>query len=159
MRENLAILQRNVKAGSRLLGRYRNAVTACAVMNLRQATRVITAYFDHELRSTGLRATQLNTLMAIEVVRPATVSGLAEILAMERTTMTRNLQLLRRRGLVEPGSIALTASGRRAASAALPHWERAQATVAGALGEKRWTALLKELAATKATVRRRRRGP
>ena len=140
-----------------LLGRYRDAVSACAVMNLRQATRVITAYFDHELRSTGLRATQLNTLMAIEVARPATVSGLAEILAMERTTMTRNLQLLRRRGLIEPGRIALTPKGRRAAAAALPHWERAQANVAGTLGRQRWAALLKELAATKATVRAHRR--
>lgn len=139
------------------LGRYRDAVAACAVMNLRQATRVITAYFDDELRSTGLRATQLNTLMAIEVAQPATVTGLASILAMERTTMTRNLQLLRRRGLIEPRQIALTPRGRAAAAAALPHWERAQAAVAGTLGKKRWTALLKELAATRATVRSRRR--
>jgi len=140
-----------------LLGRYRDAVAACAVMNLRQATRVITAYFDDELRSTGLRATQLNILMAVEVARPATVSGLAEILAMDRTTLTRNLQLLRRRGLIEPAQIALTARGRNAAATAMPHWERAQATVVGTLGEKRWSAILHELAATKASVRKRRR--
>ena len=140
-----------------LLGRYRDAVAACAVMNLRQATRVITAFFDDELRSTGLRATQLNILMAVEVARPATVSGLADILAMDRTTLTRNLQLLRRRGLIEPGEIALTARGRKAAATAMPHWERAQATVVRTLGEKRWSAILHELAVTKATVIRSRR--
>jgi DNA-binding MarR family transcriptional regulator len=140
-----------------LLGKYRDAVAACAVMNLRQASRVITAFFDEQLRPAGLRATQLNTLMAIEVAGPATISRLAEILAMERTTMTRNLKLLRQRGFIEPSRIALTAKGRRAAAAALPHWERAQATVVSTLGEKRWSALLHELAATKASVRARRR--
>lgn len=151
-------MHRNVKGTeSRLVGRYRDAVTACAVMNLRQATRVITAFFDAELRPTGLRATQLNILMAIEVAGAATVTGLAEILAMERTTMTRNLQLLRRKGLIEGNGIVLTARGRRAAAKALPHWERAQAAVVDTLGEKRWRVVLHELAAAKATVRRRRR--
>jgi DNA-binding MarR family transcriptional regulator len=136
-----------------MLQRYRDAVTACAVMNLRQASRVITAYFDDELRPTGLRATQLNILMAIEVGAGSTITGLAEILAMERTTMTRNLQLLRRRGWIDPTRIALTASGRRAAAAAMPHWEKAQKTVVKTLGEKRWSALLRELGTTKRAVR------
>jgi DNA-binding MarR family transcriptional regulator len=139
-----------------LAGRYRLAVAACAVMNLRQASRVVTAFFDDELRPAGLRATQLNILMAIEVGAPRSVTGLAEILAMDRTTMTRNLQLLRRRDFIEKSRIALTKEGRRAAAAALPYWERAQATVVGTLGEKRWSALLGELAATKRAVRTRR---
>lgn len=141
-----------------LLDRYRDAVTACAVMNLRQASRVITAYFDDELRPTGLRATQLNILMAIEIGAGSTITGLAEILAMDRTTMTRNLQLLRRRGWIDAKRVALTAAGRRAAATALPRWERAQETVVGTLGEKRWSALLHELGATKAAVRARSRG-
>lgn len=154
----MASLHLNVKgADARLVRRYRDAVTACAVMNLRQATRVITAFFDDELRPTGLRATQLNILMAIEVAGAATVTGLAEILAMERTTMTRNLQLLRRKGLIEANAIALTPKGRRAAAKALPHWERAQAAVVGTLGQRRWRFLLRELGAAKATVPRRRR--
>lgn len=145
-------------AEARVLNRYRDAVMACAVMNLRQASRVITAYFDDELRSSGLRATQLNLLMAIEVGAGETVTGLAEVLAMERTTMTRNLQILRRRGLIEPRRIALTPQGRRMAAAALPHWERAQRTVVSALGHRRWSTLLRELESAKASVRARPRG-
>jgi len=141
------------------LDRYRRAVAACAVMNLRQASRVVTGFFDDALRPTGLRATQLNILMAIEVGAPPTVTGLAEVLATDRTTMTRNLQLLRHRGLIRPNEIGLTAEGRRAAARAMPYWERAQATVVEALGSSRWSALLAELAATKAAVRSRpRRG-
>jgi len=140
-----------------LLKRYRTAVAACAVMNLRQASRVVTAFFDDELRAAGLRATQLNILMAIEVGAPRSVSAIAEILATDRTTMTRNLQLLRKRGLIDNERIALTAKGRSTAAAALPLWERAQATVVDTLGGDRWSNLLDELAATKAAVSRRRR--
>jgi DNA-binding MarR family transcriptional regulator len=132
--------------------RYRNLVRACAVMNFRQVSRSVTARFDDQLRPTGLRATQLNLLMAIETGAATTVTGLAEILAMDRTTMTRSLRLLRDRGLVEKTRIALTEKGRRTAAAALPLWEQAQAQILGGLGQKRWAALLRELAAVKDSV-------
>lgn len=138
-----------------MLARYRSAVEACAVMNLRQAARTVTAHFDAQLRPAGLRATQLNLLMAIEVAAASTVTDLAEILAMDRTTMTRNLKLLRDRGLVARNRIALTEKGRRSAAAALPLWEKAQAQILGSLGKRRWAALLGELAAAKASVQSR----
>ena len=140
------------------LDRYRRAVAACAVMNLRQASRVVTAFFDEALRPSGLRATQLNILMAIEVGAPPTITGLSEILAMERTTLTRNLRLLRNRGLIVANSIDLTAKGRRTAAMAMPMWEHAQTVVVDALGPDRWQALLAELAVAKKVVRARRRG-
>jgi DNA-binding MarR family transcriptional regulator len=85
------------------------------------------------------------------------VTELAAILAMDRTTMTRNLKLLRDRGLVESDRIALTSKGRKAAAAALPLWEKAQAGIVKGLGEWRWAALLSELEATRALVRDRAR--
>jgi DNA-binding MarR family transcriptional regulator len=124
-------------------------------MNLRQAARAVTAQFDAELKSTGLRATQLNLLMAVETGVATSITDLAEILAMDRTTMTRNLKLLRDRGLVQPGRIALTAAGRRSAAAALPLWERAQARFVKSLGSDRWDSLIDELAAAKAAIRSR----
>lgn len=140
------------------LTRYRNLVQACAVMNFRQVSRSVTARFDDQLRPAGLRATQLNLLMAIETGAATTVTGLAEILAMDRTTMTRSLKLLRDRGLVEKTRIALTDKGRRAAAAALPLWEKAQAEILGGLGQKRWAALLSELAAVKDLLEGRSHG-
>jgi len=126
-------------------------------MNLRKAARAVTAQFDAQLQSTGLRATQLNLLMAVETGVAATITDLAEILAMDRTTMTRNLKLLRDRGFVEAGRIALTAKGRRSAAIALPLWERAQARFVGSLGSQRWESLIDELAAAKAAIRPRSR--
>lgn len=131
------------------LTRYRNVVQACAVMNFRQVSRSVTARFDDQLRPAGLRATQLNLLMAIETGAATSVTGLAEILAMDRTTMTRSLKLLRDRGLVEKKRIALTEKGRQTAAAALPLWEKAQAEILRSLGKRRWAALLGELAAVK----------
>jgi DNA-binding MarR family transcriptional regulator len=139
------------------LARYQEVVRACAVMNFRQVTRVVTAHFDDALRPTGLRATQLNLLVVIEGAFATTVTDLAAILAMDRTTLTRNLKLLRARGLVEADRIALTSKGRKAAAAALPLWEVAQAGIVQGLGERRWAALLAELAATRTVVRGRAR--
>jgi DNA-binding MarR family transcriptional regulator len=140
------------------LDRYRRVVLACAVMNFRQVARSVTARFDDQLRPVGLRATQLNLLMAIETSTAVTITDLAEILAMDRTTMTRNLKLLRQRKLVDDKRIALTAKGRRAAAAALPLWEKAQAEILDRLGKKRWAALLDELEAVKSSIQPRSGG-
>ncbi len=140
------------------LERYRRVVLACAVMNFRQVARSVTARFDDQLRPVGLRATQLNLLMAIEASTAVTITDLAEILAMDRTTMTRNLKLLRQRKLVDGKTIALTAKGRRAAAAALPLWEKAQAEILDSLGKKRWAALLDELEAVKSSIQPRSGG-
>ncbi len=139
------------------VARYQEVVRACAVMNFRQVTRAVTAQFDDALRPAGLRATQLNLLVLIEGAFAVTVTELAAILAMDRTTLTRNLKLLRARGLVEADRIALTSKGRKAAAAALPLWEVAQAGIVAGLGERRWVALLGELAATRAVVHGRGR--
>jgi DNA-binding MarR family transcriptional regulator len=101
------------------IARYQEVVRAYAVMNFRQVTRAVTAQFDDALRPAGLRATQLNLLVVIEGAFAVTVTELAAILAMDRTTLTRNLKLLRARGLVEADRIALTSKGRKAAAAAL----------------------------------------
>ena len=137
------------------IARYRDAVLTCAVMNFRQMARAVTAHYDAQLRPAGLRATQLNLLMAIESGATTTITGLAEILAMERTGLTRNLKLLRERGLVEKKRLALTPRGRRSAAAALPLWEGAQQEFIRSLGRRRWAALLDELAAARSSLRSR----
>jgi DNA-binding MarR family transcriptional regulator len=121
-------------------------------MNFRQMARSVTAHFDSQLRPAGLRATQLNLLMAIESEAATTVTSLADILAMDRTTMTRNLKLLRERGLVEEKRIRLTEKGRRSAAAALPLWEKAQGEFVKSFGKRRWVVLRGELSAAQASL-------
>ncbi len=80
------------------------------------------------------------------------MAELADMLDLDRTTLTRNVAPLEARGLVEigPGSDArsrtarITPTGRAAREAALPHWRRAQSTVTGLVGSER-LALLHDL--------------
>lgn len=108
--------------------------------------RKITRIFDDALRPTGLRITQFTLLVAIGKGAPDSISLLAEGLAMERTTLVRNLQLLEKDGLIkmsaEGGRRAratrLTKAGRERLAAAYPHWEKAQQTIKDKLGNEDW---------------------
>jgi DNA-binding MarR family transcriptional regulator len=135
--------------------RCEDSVADCAVHNLRRATRVVTRLFDEALLPCGLRATQLNVLIVVWRAEGATMGRMARLLAMDRTTLGRNLHVLEQRGLVAIGSdrdrrerlISLTPEGRTALEAALPLWEKVQASVVTALGAARWDGLLAGMAA------------
>lgn len=117
----------------------------CYCGTLRQATRALTNLYDKRLQSAGIRVTQHTILRALEIKPRARIRDLEGALAMDQTTLTRNLALLERRGLVEvvarPSGRekcwGLTAEGKSTLAAAKPLWERAQAEVRDRLGTKR----------------------
>ncbi|MCC7049347.1 MAG: winged helix-turn-helix transcriptional regulator [Alphaproteobacteria bacterium] len=117
---------------------------ACLCLHVQRAARAVARRFDEALRPAGLTNQQFSLLMALNRPVPATMRGVATLLAMDRTTLTANLKPLERRGLVkvavDPADrrgrlLALTAAGRAALAKALPHWRQAQAaaerTIAG----------------------------
>src|SRR5512143_712387 len=73
----------------------------CADANLRRATRAVTRLYDQILAPSGLLTTQFTLLVACAVAGPAPISNLADALAMDRTTLARNLKLVERRGYVQ----------------------------------------------------------
>jgi DNA-binding MarR family transcriptional regulator len=129
----------------------------CACFNARKAARSVTRFYDDMLAPSGLKATQLTMLGAISISGPATMSELAELLALDKTTLTRNLRLLAAAGLVaiDAGAdrrariVALTPAGTYALERALPHWREAQRRVVEHLGAARWRRLLDDLAELK----------
>lgn len=131
----------------------RIAFTTCACHNIRKASRAITQFYDEKLRPSGLRVTQFNILGAALALEPVTISRLAKAIVTDRTTLTRNLKLLEKQGLVRLASgkdrrqreITVTADGRRALAKAYPLWREAQVHILNALGPKRWQRLLGEL--------------
>jgi DNA-binding MarR family transcriptional regulator len=106
----------------------------CACTTLRRATRAVTALYDAALSPTGLRITQFSVLRTLERRGPLTITALAAAAALDRSTMGRNLEPLRRRRLVKLFSgedqrervVRLTPEGRAAIRRALPRWERMQ---------------------------------
>lgn len=130
----------------------------CLLLNTVMAARAMTRRYDERLKPYGVSVIQFSVLMVLRAGRDEPVSRMAERVAMDRTTLLRNLELLVRRGLVrtEP---ALKGNGRRfllsGKGAALveelvPHWRSAQAEVRALLGEDdsdRVLAALKQLTA------------
>jgi DNA-binding MarR family transcriptional regulator len=128
-------------------------VTLCACRSVRHAARAVTGLYDRTLAPTGLRVTQVTLLVALEKAGPIPFTRLAGVLGMDRTTLTRNLEPLRRAGLLmlRPGEdrrvrlAAITEKGRKALTAAIPLWEQAQRQITEGLGRGRWDAVRRDL--------------
>lgn len=126
----------------------------CTCSALRRATRALTASYDAALKPTGLRVTQFAILRLLDRLGSVPVSRLATEAALERTTMGRNLDPLKRRGLVSvtPGAadprercVSLTAAGREALTAATPYWREAQSRISARVDPRTISALAESL--------------
>jgi DNA-binding MarR family transcriptional regulator len=118
------------------------------------ATRVVTRHYDRALAPVGLTASSYAILARIDREGPLAVGELAARLALDRTTLSRELGPLLDAGLVratgDPSDrrrrvVALTAKGSRAVAAARPLWARAQEELAADFGEGRTDTLIGEL--------------
>jgi DNA-binding MarR family transcriptional regulator len=106
----------------------------CNCLALRQAARYLTAAYDQMLMESGLRTTQFSILHKLAARGVQTITELSAVMAMDRTTLGRNLKLLERDGLLRyrPGPdrrerlVELTATGRKKLEAAYPLWQLAQ---------------------------------
>lgn len=130
----------------------------CMVSNTRMAARAITRRYDALARPFGITATQFSLLGTLVASGAQSISELAERRGFERTTLTRNLALLERLGLIESrpaergnGRVCdLSSKGREMLGELLPVWRRAQAEIRAELGEAGFdeaVATLKRIAA------------
>ena len=151
----------NVPEGKLDLAKCNLVATSCAGIHLLRASRVVSQVYRKELRSSGLLPTQFSMVIAMALLGPVSISNLAEVLVMDRTTLSRNLKPLDRQRLIgiEPGEdqrqriVPLTEQGEERLAHALPLWEQAQARVVKRLGEERCINLLLELSATVELIR------
>ncbi|MBN9334311.1 MarR family winged helix-turn-helix transcriptional regulator [Devosia sp.] len=103
-------------------------------MNTRMAARAVTRRADRKLRGFGVTSAQFNILGVLSTGPAASITDMAADLAMDRTTLSRNLAVLERRKLVSTGageharmrSIELTPEGRRIFESILPEWRNSQ---------------------------------
>jgi DNA-binding MarR family transcriptional regulator len=121
--------------------------------NLRKATRAISQFYDEAYRPTGLRGTQFSLLVILQTSDSITVSKLAEVAVTDRTTLTRNLEILAKRGLVSVNAgedqrtrlVTITKAGRAILEEAYPLWEQAQLKLTGAMSTEGFQNLLESL--------------
>jgi DNA-binding MarR family transcriptional regulator len=124
----------------------------CASVNVRRAARVVTRHYDAALRKAGISATQLPLLAAINSGTNTSITALAATLDLERSTISRELEILKKRGLVATATgtdrrataLKLTARGLRTLIAAYRAWERAHEAIIGTYGQQRFENLLEQ---------------
>jgi DNA-binding MarR family transcriptional regulator len=119
-------------------------VLPCTCANLRRAARAVTRFYNRELQSDDIEITQFTLLMALDHTGDIPQGELGKLLALDSTTLTRMLALLKKRGWVQEKEgddrrfrfIRLTTAGRRKFQQSLPHWKRAQDRLQTALGKQ-----------------------
>ncbi|MFO0987731.1 MAG: MarR family transcriptional regulator [Alphaproteobacteria bacterium] len=108
----------------------------CICLHVQRAARALARRFDEALRPLGLTNGQFSLLAALNRAEPARLGQVAELLAMDRTTLTAALKPLERRGLVGVAvdqsdrrgrRLELTPAGHALLAAALPVWRREHA--------------------------------
>ncbi|WP_099826279.1 MarR family winged helix-turn-helix transcriptional regulator [Oceaniglobus indicus] len=104
---------------------------SCLCLHAQRAARAVARRFDEALRPVGLRSGQFSILISLNRPEPPTVGSVADLLAMDRTTLTANLKPLERRGLlrVTPDArdrrarrLTLTDDGLSLLEQAIPIW-------------------------------------
>ncbi|MCI0330417.1 MAG: MarR family winged helix-turn-helix transcriptional regulator [candidate division Zixibacteria bacterium] len=127
-------------------------LSECTCFNLRKASRAVTQMYEAALEPAGLRAPQFGILAAVAATKSVTITRLAEILVMDRTTLTRNLKPLTSRRLVKvlPGAdrrskkVELTKKGSETLLRAVPLHKGAQARIESGL-DGQWPNMLSDL--------------
>jgi DNA-binding MarR family transcriptional regulator len=118
----------------------------CDCQSLRRLTRLVTRIYDQELRKADIEITQFGLLMGLATVGEANQKTLSAGFAMDSTTLTRTLALLRRQGWIRVKRgrdrrervFRLTEAGKRQMAMAEPHWQAAERRLRQKLGERTW---------------------
>lgn len=115
----------------------------CLCLHVQRAARALARRFDEALRPLELTNGQFSLMMSLNRPEAPGIGSVAELLAMDRTTLTAALKPLERRGLVnvevDPEDrrgrlLRLTARGKKLLAEATPVWERTHAQVEAMLG-------------------------
>lgn len=120
---------------------------ACVCLGLSRAARATARRYDAMFKPLGITSGQFSILSALMRDIPVSIGGLADLLAMDRTTLNRNLRPLKAAELVETRQdqrdrrirrLALTRKGHALLQGAVPLWRAAQRESNRRLGRERW---------------------
>jgi DNA-binding MarR family transcriptional regulator len=131
----------------------RTSADMCTCGELRKAARAVTMLYDNAVKSSGLQSTQFSLLHVISKSDSIRISELAAKMGTDRTTLTRNLAILERDGLIKVSEgtdhrtriVTATQKGRGAVVRAIPLWNEVQHKVKQKMGESSWQGLMRSL--------------
>jgi DNA-binding MarR family transcriptional regulator len=116
----------------------------CLGLRAGRLHRLVVRRFEQALRPIGLTLSQMQILSALTIVEdPVKPAFVADMLSVERSTMSRNLSLLETKGLVTVTersasgrslAVTITDDGLRTLAATRAAWEQAQEALIADLG-------------------------
>jgi DNA-binding MarR family transcriptional regulator len=138
---------------------------ACACATIRRASRAVTQLYDSWLREHGVEGPQFALLSMLDRLGECNQATMGQRFDLDKTTLSRNLKLLKQRGWIaftagadaRERRVVLTAEGRRRLAAAKPAWRRAQSHLRSALDQHDWDTMLRVLDGVTSAARVARR--
>jgi len=124
----------------------------CMCASFRRAARALTQLYDDALRPLGLRTTQFTILQALSLAGEVSQGQLGEILALDSTTLTRTLAIMRHRKWIDTRRgrdgrerlLSLSEAGRAQLDHVSPAWLSVQDRLQSQFGDERWRGLFQQ---------------
>jgi DNA-binding MarR family transcriptional regulator len=137
--------------------RIEEVLEHCVNFNFRRIARKLAAKYDAAFHELDLKTTQYSLMAAIHAAGNPTLAQLADAMALDRTTLLRNLEPLEKRKLVVSGGasrgqkreVRLTPEGQELLAAAFRKWRTVHKQTIAGIGPENWKQLsrsLKEIA-------------
>ena len=128
-------------------------LSQCYCIDLRTAARKASAIYDEALEPYGINIAQYSLLSKIGRAGHLSLTELARLCELDRSTIGRNAKVLERMQLVQPAPVKdrreavlqLTEAGKRRLIECRVAWAQAQARIEGLLGGTDGAAKLHEL--------------
>jgi DNA-binding MarR family transcriptional regulator len=129
----------------------------CVAFNLRKSSQVVSRVYAREMQGSPIRGPLFALMMIIHKRGPASITTLASDIGLDRTTLTRNLKPLEKKGLIRIRQVSanrkevtILPEGEVALRHATACWRKAQNKVVNELGEERWARMREDLSAVMA---------
>lgn len=122
----------------------------CLCSSFRRSARALTQVYEEAFRPVGLRGSQFSILMVLDRMGELLQGQLGTALAMDSTTLTRTLAIMRRQGWIteRPGTdrrerwLNLSNGGKAQLKRALPVWDKVQTRLKRQMGAETWDSVL-----------------
>jgi DNA-binding MarR family transcriptional regulator len=114
----------------------------CLATRMRSLNRVVSGVYDRAFRPIGLTASQVSILVVLAATDGAKPAEVCLALQIDKSTLSRNIQLMQRQGWVQTAAtkdarshlLEVTEVGRGLIEQALPLWRGAQVQARDVLG-------------------------
>ena len=142
------------------------AALLCACATVRRASRAVTQLYDSWLRPHGIEGPQFALLATLDRFGGCTQSTIGHRFDLDKTTLSRNLRLMHRKGWIAVAAgadarerrVMLTPAGRRRLESARPAWRKAQEQLQSSMSADQWNEMLSVFDGVTHAARVARRG-